>query len=79
MAEAKVFMVRVWQWRGSFHATLRAPGAEEALSFSDPMDVGDYLRRASAGPLPARAVEPPAGAPEVPAADPGTARAEARS
>ena len=57
MAEAQMFLVRVWQSRGGVFATLRVPGgAGEALSFTDPLQVGEFLRWASdgMGPAPGR-------------------------
>jgi len=48
MADAQVFVVRVWRRRGRFHATLRAPGAEHLRAFCDPHEVSEFLRRACA-------------------------------
>ncbi len=48
MSNARVFTVRVWCQARQFRASLRAVGDEEALLFTAPAPLADYLLGATA-------------------------------
>lgn len=48
MRETQLFLVRVWQHHSEFRASVRAVDDGEPRLFTEPVQVGEFLRAASA-------------------------------
>ncbi len=52
MNEAQVFVVRVWRLAEAFRASVRAVGDEQALLFTQPLTLANFLAESVGTPPP---------------------------